>query len=220
MKTTIALLLFGLLLIQSVDTAAKTDVFANPKKVELFLQSAKSGDTEQVKNLIKQGINANAKDDAGNTALFYAVRSNNYETIEFLIDAGAKTEIFNDNGNSPLTMAVVMGNMDAVKALLTNGANPNFKNDLNETALHAAVWHSSSEYVSMLVSYGADVNATTKSGTTPLMISSVKGDYATTLLLLKNGAKQKDQAHTDSAISWAKQQNHTKVASLLAENLN
>ena len=191
-KITSTLLFIALLAVQSVSASA------NPEKVNTFLESAFKGNIEKMQFQLEKGMDVNAEDAEGNTALFYAIQSDNYESVEYLIESGAETEIVNDNGNSPLTAAVVSKKMNAVKALLANGANPNFTNQNKETALHAAVWHSSSEYVSMLVSYGADVNAETKSGFTPVMLSSLKGDTISELILLKNGAHQKVLAQSKS----------------------
>ena len=70
-----------------------------------------------VKHLIDFGADAKVRDDAGNTALMYAVAGGNEKMVELLIPASdAKNK--NNYGTTPLMYASEAGNKKIVELLL------------------------------------------------------------------------------------------------------
>lgn len=70
------------------------------------------GNGVQIRRLLENGININAMDHDGHTALHWAVRSRNLALIRFLLDNGADASIQNHDGDTPFDLA-------------RRGANPN-----------------------------------------------------------------------------------------------
>jgi ankyrin repeat protein len=66
------------------------------------------------------GVNIDAQDEYGNTALMDAVLYNHQSSVEALIDAGANMHLQNQNNLSPLSYARQQNNHGMVKALLSN----------------------------------------------------------------------------------------------------
>jgi cytohesin len=72
--------------------------------------------------LIRQGIDINAKNLAGQTPLHYAIQLNNFDAAKNLIALGADVHSIDSNGNTPLHLAVIQGNVEIVNLLLGHGA--------------------------------------------------------------------------------------------------
>ncbi len=64
-------------------------------------------DFERVKELLKQGVNANLRnlDDHGHTALMYAAKTGNFDIVKLLIKNGADPELKNDYGETAISQA-------------------------------------------------------------------------------------------------------------------
>ena len=56
---------------------------------EQLLQAAENDSLEQIKTLLAQGGDVNAKDSYRRTVLMAAAKSGNLEVVKFLIDKGA-----------------------------------------------------------------------------------------------------------------------------------
>ncbi|MEA2050856.1 MAG: ankyrin repeat domain-containing protein, partial [Campylobacterota bacterium] len=87
------------------------------------------------KQLLKNGLDSNAIDDNGETALFRAVRVEDFELVTFLLSAGIDPNIQNNNSQSVLHLAIYQGinSLDIINCLLKYGANPLIKNKQNQT---------------------------------------------------------------------------------------
>jgi ankyrin repeat protein len=88
---------------------------------------ANSNSTELYEALISYGIDINATDKLGSTALFYAVKARNSILVEFLI---AQRDIDLDKAEgtvqpTPLCQAVLQGKLSYVQLFLDAGADPN-----------------------------------------------------------------------------------------------
>ena len=90
-----AILLGGLVGMAAADT-------------ELPLVTAvKNADVEQARTLIGKGVDVNAPQADGATALHWAVHRNNLQVADLLIRAGAKVNAVNDLGATPLWLSAV-----------------------------------------------------------------------------------------------------------------
>ncbi|MBO0470465.1 ankyrin repeat domain-containing protein [Enterococcus sp. DIV0242_7C1] len=79
----------------------------------------------------------NAKDNAGFTALHFAVMSNQYEIADYLITKGAKIDSQDNFGNTPLWRAAMEyedENNKLIQLLLMNGADPRIENNYGISA--------------------------------------------------------------------------------------
>ena len=81
---------------------------------------------DSLKYLINSGIDLNAQDMYGNTALHYAAAKKDPEAIKILLEAGSEVDIENRDGITPLHQSLLKNpkSLEATEALLIAGANP------------------------------------------------------------------------------------------------
>lgn len=86
---------------------------------------------DMIKHLVAYGIDVDAVDSYGNTALHYAVRLNNLSTVEYLVEQNANVNHVNIDGVSPLRQALLTRpfNHDILQLLIKNGADTSQKTD-------------------------------------------------------------------------------------------
>jgi ankyrin repeat protein len=182
------------------------------KKNRALFEAVKKGDTEQVKLLLAEGADIDAKwvdvntkeeekkagaHEANNTPLCYAVISNNMDLVKFLVEAGADV---NAGSWPPLGQAVDKNNTAIAEYLIDHGANANYPKDWGP--LHEAPYVSNNiEMVKLLVARGADINA----GPWPALTVSIWEERKDIFdLLIQRGA---DVNTTDkwgwTPLSWA-----------------
>lgn len=65
-----------------------------------LLTAAEHGDTETLKQLIKDGVSPNLRDRSRWTALMYAARNGHLECCKILLDAGADMDAIGNEGNA------------------------------------------------------------------------------------------------------------------------
>lgn len=85
------------------------------------------------------GIDVQATDREGWTALHWASWSGMPQTVEALLNAGARVNQTEGNEFTPLMLAAMRGNSHTVTELLKNGADPAMKNAFGKTAYELAV---------------------------------------------------------------------------------
>ncbi len=91
-----------------------------------------------VSQLIAEGMDVNATDKDGWTALAWTAWSGLPRICERLIEAGADVNIRDKKNNSLLTIAAIRGNHEVIALLLGKGVNPDLKTDGGENALSLA----------------------------------------------------------------------------------
>src|SRR6187397_1709110 len=101
--------------------------------------AAMRGDLEAVRTLLKQGVEVNAAQGDGMTALHWAAEQGNVEMAKLLVFAGAELDaITRIGGHTPLHVAAEAGSGAVVKVLLDGGANPRVTTSTGVTPLHFA----------------------------------------------------------------------------------
>ena len=110
---------------------------------EKLFEAAKSGDASRVKSLIESGIEVDAVDERGWTALFMACHNPDLdrgfpEVASSLIEAGADIEKTIGYGIRPLMIAAGYGEAAVVEVLLKAGAQVRAQNEGGRTALQMA----------------------------------------------------------------------------------
>ncbi len=115
-------------------------------------EAAEQGDLEQVKALLQEGSDINAKDRDKMTALHHAVFNGHLEVIEALIDHGANINIPGQEGGvSPLHLAAARGHKAVVKLLLSKGADIKAQDIYGYGPLHYAKSFRQYEVMEILV---------------------------------------------------------------------
>lgn len=129
-------------------------------------QAATEGDIQRIRALLAKGVDINAKDDFGWTALRNAVFQENPAAVKILLanKADPNSQDYRD-GSTALHWAAQVGHTEIVVALLNAGANPNMRDTFSgSTPLMHAASSGKVATVRALISKGADVNATDKWG--------------------------------------------------------
>ena len=154
-----------------------------------LIAALRAGDGAAVRALLATGVDVNARQPDGATALHWAVHREDVETGERLLRAGADAGAANDLGVTPLLMACRRGHGALVGHLLAAGADPNVAPESGETALMAAARAGSLVAVEALLERGARVNAAEATrGQTALMWAVANRRPAVTRALLAHGA--------------------------------
>ncbi len=97
---------------------------ADPNVVRL-LETSFRGDTGAVAQLLDRGVDANAKNNAGATALMRAAAGLHADTVRLLIARSANVNAQSDDKRTPLLIAAgLTGAADIVTILLDHGADP------------------------------------------------------------------------------------------------
>lgn len=126
-----------------------------------LMQAVLYGDVDSVRLLLDQGADANIRNEAGATALMWAV--DDIEKTRLLIEHGADVNARSDDGRTPLLIAAgQFGNAAVVKLLLDRGADISAKSpDLRgyATPLSEAARTGEESVLRMLIDRGADVKS-------------------------------------------------------------
>lgn len=89
--------------------------------------------------LFAAGVDVNAPDQRGRTALIAAALARDWSTVARLIKAGADVQHAEDTGLTPLMAAAMGGNLPTAQELLSRGADPSAADRGGHTALHYAI---------------------------------------------------------------------------------
>lgn len=177
--------------------------------------AANVGDASGLSRIIQSGIQADSRDDHGNSLLILAAREGQLASVEVLLKAGAALDYRNPAGDSALMLAVLGGHEAVAKRLIAAGAAVNHD---GWTPLHYAAFEGRTALLEQLIAAGAEVNARAPNQATTLMLAARNGHAAVVRVLLK--LKQTDlNALNDAGLSadaWALQNRNTDIAGLIA----
>jgi ankyrin repeat protein len=139
--------------------------------------------------LLRHGLDVNAKNDRGGTAVFLAAETGNIAAIKMLLQHGADLTFEADNTDTAFMIANRRDNSAVVELFLDNGLQleARYMADSN-TALTLAVDHGSINVAKLLLKRGADVHAVNDGGNTPLHLAVCNNIPELISLLLQSGA--------------------------------
>ncbi|MFN2425865.1 MAG: ankyrin repeat domain-containing protein, partial [Candidatus Binatia bacterium] len=164
--------------------AGKQPVPEQPSSVQSILRNAdllvacEKGHATEVRKLLREGVDPNAKRGSGATALSYAVAGRHSEVVRALVEGKADPN-HRSFGLTPLFLASENGDVESIKLLLKAGADVNARLDAvddemkvrnGDTALIASASPGVSAVAARtLLAAGADVNAKADNGKTAVM---------------------------------------------------
>ena len=196
---------------------------------EDFFRAIRMENAPIVRAFLQAGMNPNAKNEDGETALTFALQKGDEKTISVLVEK-ADLNLKDDKGNAPLHLAIKDDKLEPIfDTMLEKGADVNVggksKTTENQTPLYVAVLKQREDIVKKLLDKGADPNKADNEGAVPLSESVLGGvNPEITKMLLDKGAKVNTQEDngatalmylaTNSQITSAKR---TELAKLLLD---
>ena len=122
-------------------------------------RAAEDGDVELVMGIIRQGVDIDATDESGRTALDIAADNDHAYMAEKLLEEGADAYSADEDGSSLLCWAAENGHTKLVKLLLEADVDVDAYNEAYEaTALKVAADSGRANVVKMLLNAGADAH--------------------------------------------------------------
>jgi ankyrin repeat protein len=208
-----------------------------------FVRSAEQGDTRALPLFFEAGIDINARNGGGYTALMAAAKNGQAEIVDKLLEQKANVDVQGYNGLTALMLAAENNQLSIVKALLAKNADPNLQDNSGWTALMKAVYQGNTDCVvaiadrsrqevnrgllvaalmdhkdtaKALLDRGAEIDTRADDGRTPLMLAASKGFADLVSFFLQEGA---DRSLTDNsgntAATLASAKGSREVTSLL-----
>ena len=135
--------------------AISPEISPKSRDIRDILYAAQKGNIKKVKALINAGIDVNAEDKNGNTALMCAAAYGYTDTVNLLIDKGADVNARSNDGVTALMRVAWYGKTDVAKVLIKAGADLELKDNNEQTALMKAVSKGNTEIVNLLKAAGA-----------------------------------------------------------------
>ena len=206
-KTLILMLLTGILGFAVLNPAKAAD----PKDFWFYIINDRD---QQLRDLLRSGMDPNRKSPNQQTPLTLAARENSWKAFDVLL-ASPKIDVNlpNSHNETPLMYTALVGDLPRTQQLLSKNANVN---QTGWSALHYAAIKGHSKIVSLLISKGAQVNQHSPDGDTPLILAVRSGDADTVQALIRAGADPLlSNFKAQNAIETAKSEGRRSLATSL-----
>ncbi len=163
----------------------------NNKKQNCLMRVASLGDTSTARIFLNKGIDINAKNIDGESALFEAVKYINTPMVLWLLQQGIDANQTDVYKSKAVTYSFTKNDPVMVDALLKKTTDINAQDIDGMTILMWAVYseYDSPAIIQYLLTAGASLDLKDKNGDTALAWALRKGNTATVALLQKAGAK-------------------------------
>ena len=141
----------------------------------LHFASRHGSSKEALQTIIDHGVNVNATNKKGHTALMMASEFGHLNGIHVLLKAGAQPNITDVYGNTCLHFPVIQGRrIEVLEAIIDHGVDVNASTKKGQTALMIATEKGNIDAINVLKA-GADPNITNADGNTCLHLSILHG---------------------------------------------
>jgi ankyrin repeat protein len=151
-----------------------------------FFKAIRQADAPAVKLFLQAGINPNARNSQGETALTVAAAYSDVATVRHLAEKADVNER-DGQGSMPLFVALKRQRDEIFDFLLEKGADPNSDgtsvNAKNQSVLYVAILRNKMNVVVKLLDKGADPNRTDDARTLPLY--EIVVSYAPNMLIFE-----------------------------------
>lgn len=182
-----------------------------------LMWAARGSHIDMVELLLDHGMEVDATDAEGRTALLHAATAAEMcaEIVDALLHHGASPSLQAFDGDTPLLAASRLGRVAVVKTLLERGASVLETRDGN-SALHFAAQRGHTDVVKVLLEKGASVLAKTRKGESALSLASHAGHFPVVQVLLDRGAPVNEKApNGNTLLHFATLAHHVGIAKLL-----
>ncbi len=147
---------------------------------QVLIHFSATGDKSTVVKLSQTpGININAKDENGMTALMHAIENDQPYIYSYLLeDRRVDINATDNQGRTALIQAITRGNTSAVISLLKHGANfsldqiADVRTVSQISLIYATFWSSPENAASLLQARGVNINSSEEGGITALMFAA------------------------------------------------
>ena len=150
---------------------------------------------EEVRRLLGEGADANARGNDGLTVLQSAAFRGFWEAVQPLIRAGANIHAKSSSGLNALHYAAVNGHTDVLQSLIDAGLGVDEKDSYltmedhyERTALHYAALEGHEEAVQLLIDNGASIDKKSANGRRALHYAAIGGSGKVVQTLIRSGA--------------------------------
>ncbi|MDE2663331.1 MAG: ankyrin repeat domain-containing protein [Gemmatimonadota bacterium] len=160
--------------------------------------AAMRGDVETVRELLRQGLDVNAAQGDGMTALHWAADRGDAEVADMLIYAGADVAAVTRIGKyTPLHLAARRGSAEILASLIAAGSAVTAATDNSGAVpLHLAAAAGNPDAIAVLLDAGADPDAQEAAwGQTPLTLAAAANRADAIRILLERGADPDIASH-------------------------
>lgn len=175
--------LAGVLALATVSAVCR----AAPPGTKALVDLVRTGERAAAMALLdKGGVDVNAPEGNGTTALHWAAYQGDAELADRLLRAGARPSSANDFGATPMSEAAAKGDAAIIRLLLRAGADADSANAEGQTALMAVARTGNVEAAKLLLKHGAHVNAMEQwGGQTALMWAAAQSQPEMVKLLVR-----------------------------------
>ena len=126
---------------------------------DALFEAAKSGNLDQVQQLVESGADINAVDEHHITPFLWAYFGGHTEVVKYLLSEGGNINHDEFSEGTLLTFAAFTGDVAFIPYLLDAGAEIDHAMPRGgETALHHAADNDQTAAIRLLIQHGADVN--------------------------------------------------------------
>lgn len=155
-----------------------TTAAERPMNEKVLLRAVMNEDIDvvRIRDLLSDGADIDARDEAGRTALLIATHGNRIEVAKALIESGADVNAKDRINDSPYLYAGAHGYLEILKMTLVRGADLKSTNRFGGTALIPAAERGHVETVRTLIEAGVDVDHVNNLGWTALLEAIILGD--------------------------------------------
>ncbi|WP_231639463.1 ankyrin repeat domain-containing protein [Sphingomonas profundi] len=169
-----------LALMIAAATAAAAPALPPPaRRQQLLFEAARLGRTDLIAPLAASGVDVDARDPRGFTALILAAYNDHLDTVEALIAAKADPCLPDRDQGNTAQMGVAFKGYDPIAArLLRAGCDVNARNKAGQTALMMAALFGRTRQIEMLKAAGADAGAVDRAGNTAASVAAGQGNDA------------------------------------------
>ena len=204
--------IFALVLLgATVSGFLQTAQAADPKDFWFYIINDRD---QQLKELLRRGMDPNQKSPNQQTPLTMAARENSWRAFDVLL-ASPKIDVnlANSYRETPLMYTALLGDLPRSQALLSKGAKVN---QSGWSALHYAAIKGHTQIVRLLLANGAAVNEPSPDGDTPLILAVRSGDVDSVQALIRAGADPLlSNFKAQNAIETARSEGKSSLAAAL-----
>lgn len=161
-------------------TAIDSSTLASQDLSRYLFDATRAGDVEVIKPLLARGVQVDARDERGSTALILAAYYGKTDAVRTLLEAGASPNLGDSaRGNTALMGALFKGEIESARRLLADPrTDVNARNAAGQTAAMFAALFGRADLVEALAARQADFALTDASGATAEALARTQGNAA------------------------------------------